>query len=361
MKKTIFIFLLGLLFIFKIKAQAPFYLNKYYLKSEINIKSLVYAEVDYTNPIEVWEKEFGVSKTLSTIVDFSLPKELHCDVYSPDDSYKRPAVILIHGGAFISELGNKNDASIVKLAYEFAQRGYVAISIEYRTMNLLTPSFIKAGYTALQDTRAAVKYVANHSKELNIDPSQIFVGGISAGAVTSLNFGFVEQGENIAGREKKLDEMFGCIDCVGEFEKTPYEIKGIFSLSGALFDLNVMDNNDTPVILFHGKKDRMVPYNHGIPFEKISSKYNAFIDKCISLAKGYPLLIRELKEGKVLDVYGSENIHNHYSALSKSSKHIQVKDGDHYLLYSGNNVLTSQGLKIVHDISTFMYNNLKAN
>ena len=57
------------------------------------------------------------------------------DIYTPtgDTQTSRPAMIWVHGGAFAA--GDKAKAPYPKLANEFAQRGYVALSINYRLMS----------------------------------------------------------------------------------------------------------------------------------------------------------------------------------------------------------------------------------
>src|SRR5690349_5480617 len=58
-------------------------------------------------------------------------RPLLLDVYQPessDTSWKRPAMIAIHGGGFL--FGDKNE--MTNLCREFAARGYACFSINYR-------------------------------------------------------------------------------------------------------------------------------------------------------------------------------------------------------------------------------------
>ena len=58
-------------------------------------------------------------------------RSLYLDLYQPDVadlSFKRPAVIAIHGGGFL--FGDKSE--MTNLCREFAARGYVCVSINYR-------------------------------------------------------------------------------------------------------------------------------------------------------------------------------------------------------------------------------------
>ena len=54
------------------------------------------------------------------------------DVYCPDsDSINRPVLMFIHGGGFKG--GIKHKPEIVEMANYYASRGWVYISIDYRT------------------------------------------------------------------------------------------------------------------------------------------------------------------------------------------------------------------------------------
>lgn len=100
-------------------------------------------------------------------------RKLFLDVFSKNDNKKnKPAVILIHGGGWKS-----GDKSLEKFSANFlANRGYVAIPIEYR----LSP---EAKYpAALDDIISSIDFVINKSNELNIDKNKIALMGESAGA-----------------------------------------------------------------------------------------------------------------------------------------------------------------------------------
>ncbi len=85
----------------------------------------------------------------------------------------RPAIVLIHGGAWV---GGSAEIFFPHARY-FASRGIVAFSINYR--------LIKPGGPGMQecvdDCRAALAYIRKHAAELGVDPTKIAVMGDSAG------------------------------------------------------------------------------------------------------------------------------------------------------------------------------------
>jgi pectinesterase len=99
-------------------------------------------------------------------------REMHIDIYSPANlNGPKPAILFVHGGGWRS--GNKNmDAP---MAICFAQKGYIAATVEYR----LSP---EAPYpAALFDIKTAIRWLRKNARELNIDPKKMAIAGTSAG------------------------------------------------------------------------------------------------------------------------------------------------------------------------------------
>ena len=246
--------------IISLPAQDYVFENPYYLDSEIDFKTYTYAQVNVGDIVKIWEEEFEISKSISYLIDYKSTVNLSIDNYRVNDNKTRPVLILIHGGAFLPNVGSKEDSSIKMLARQFSKRGFSVFSVEYRTMNFLTPSFLKAAYTATQDVKASIRYISNHQNELSIDAEKIFICGVSAGGITTLHSAYLDDKDNFNGRIGKFDRMYGCLDCIGEERLKDYSIKGIINIAGGTFDLSVFDNNKhIPVLSIHGTDDNIVP------------------------------------------------------------------------------------------------------
>ncbi|MDF2445390.1 MAG: alpha/beta hydrolase [Moraxellaceae bacterium] len=103
------------------------------------------------------------------------PQPLQGDLYLPAGSApsvgEYPVVLLLHGGAWRS--GDK--ASMRGLGQVLADRGYVAMSINYR----LAPG---ARYPApLQDMQQAVRWLQQHAGEYRLDMGRLAAWGYAAG------------------------------------------------------------------------------------------------------------------------------------------------------------------------------------
>lgn len=114
---------------------------------------------------------------IETGVPFATPEmvELHCDIYSPlareATTRGRPAILLIHGGAWSS--GSRT--GLGGYALRLARDGFVAIAIDYR----LAPRWKFPAQ--VDDVRSAIRWMSDHSESLGIDPSRIGIFGYSAG------------------------------------------------------------------------------------------------------------------------------------------------------------------------------------
>src|SRR6266540_2081813 len=134
------------------------------------------------------------------------PIELHLDIYQPrgDTAARRPVIIWMHGGYFI--FGDKSD--MASYAEEFARRGYVAISLQYRLRHGMStsdgPGLVAAAYDAYDDATTAVAWLESHADEYRIDVDNIAAGGYSAGAVTALNLAYLP-GSNGRPRGSVID------------------------------------------------------------------------------------------------------------------------------------------------------------
>ncbi len=184
-------------------------------------------------------------------------QELKMDIYYPrtdvDQLSKKPLVILIHGGGFIS--GDKD--YMRNTCVVLAQRGYIAVTISYRLGYPNQLLILEAIYRAQQDAQAALRFLVEHKDDYEIDTNWIFIGGGSAGAITANNVIYTEPSEwesYIPGAVSKL----GALNTSGNNLINTYTLKGNFNNWGAV-PLNTIDAQEMiPQIAFHGELDDVV-------------------------------------------------------------------------------------------------------
>jgi len=204
-------------------------------------------------------------------------QSLELDFYEPasTEEYltKRPLVVMLFGGAYV--LGNKADADMRAWCDSLAHYGYACASVEYRLDNVanfaLPDQGIRAAYRAIQDGRAAIRYLLEDPSGFgfNIDPAHIYVGGESAGAISAINIGYLEEAERPAETYSInfFNPDLGCLDCSGNNFVQPFTIAGIIDLWGATIDLDYIDAAENiPMVIIHGDQDNVVPFDTGPPF-----------------------------------------------------------------------------------------------
>lgn len=84
--------------------------------------------------------------------------------------------------------GDKNNLAL--RCSEFAQMGYVTVTINYRLSRDYTNNIMDAISDATEDARSAVDWLRENASEYKIDTENIFVGGSSAGGITALHLGY---------------------------------------------------------------------------------------------------------------------------------------------------------------------------
>lgn len=239
--------------------------------------------------------------------------DLDLDLYRPivDEKHKRqPLLVLIHGGAFYGS--DKRSEGFPEMAEYFARRGYVVASINYR-MGFWPwgQSVDRAGYRAVQDANAALRFLVSKSDEYNIDTANIFVAGSSAGAVTALNLAFMreenrpeasysmvsENFKNVLGLimhymfnwDVNIVSLLGLDVDLGEIAslnpeiQVPFRVKAVVNMWGAVHDLDMLGNSkNTAILSFHGDADEVLPYTEGYPFNDVLDDYWQDIMEAIS-------------------------------------------------------------------------------
>lgn len=173
--------------------------------------------------------------------------EMLClDRYAPagDTWTARPAVVVVHGGAFIA--GDKTMVNIVEIAQALARRGYVAVSINYRLAAQIPTNPSSAINDAKEDFKASVRFLRSVAGPWGIDPDRIACIGSSAGAFAVL------AGAYVPGEGQSGNPGFSS------------EVHAVVALAGAMNDVSEIETGEAPVCVIHGTADPLVPYSSGL-------------------------------------------------------------------------------------------------
>ena len=245
---------------------------------------------------------YGFSGALNNLeMDIYLP---NCD--DPSQESRRPLLMVVHGGAFIA--GDKTENNIQYICKQFAKRGYVTASINYRLgfisddqywscnypyYNCLfatdSSEWFRSYYRGVQDAKGALRYLINRNDLYRIDTSNVFVAGESAGAFISLGVAFMDLSSERPSQTFAISTAplpnpitdtcvfnsgisftpsgvlrpdLGGIDGTIEPSSIQYTIKGVGNMYGAMFSnllLQQIPNQPKPAIFsFHQPCDLVV-------------------------------------------------------------------------------------------------------
>ena len=285
----------------------------------------------------------GLAHNETSATPFAVPLQL--DVYYPEtNSSNRPVFMWIHGGGFTG--GKKDRPDIVEMAKYFSSRGWVFVSIDYRTTEELCdseemetckdkligiarsgpnevvsfyrgiaprewiefaiaqePDSVKklqqsiAQYAAQRDAKAALRWLIANADTYAINRDYITVGGNSAGAVTTIALG-------ISNLDDFRDEISLADDptlSTTHLDET-YDVKSMvyFWGSNAKLDLfeavygldqyNRYDSSDPELFMGHGEaEDLQTPYAGALELQDIYDSLGVYSElKTLLLPDGSP-------------------------------------------------------------------------
>jgi acetyl esterase/lipase len=157
---------------------------------------------------------------------------------------------------------------MVKMANNFAKRGYVAVSINYRLLgdgncageNPPSQQCVNAAFAAQHDAQAAVRWLRANAAAYGVDPTRIAIGGGSAGAVTALAVA-VNSGDPGNSGNSGYSSKVGAAIAISGF--LPHD------------EASLYDASDSPILMFNGTADPVVDYSKGV--QTAVDLYNAHV------------------------------------------------------------------------------------
>lgn len=202
-------------------------------------------------------------------------EELLADVYSPDEesTEARPVVLLIHGGGWRG--GTKNAGGVTAIGNGLAQRGFVAVSINYRLVKPAGDGKIANQWpAAIDDCRQAVRWIRENAEKLNVNATKIGAAGDSAGGhlVSLLGTTDVAKEGETSTRVQAVVNIYGPGDLTKDWTK--YDIDANIAVQGMIDNFlgkgNVenqkaasptlhVDDKSANFLILQGGKDQLVP------------------------------------------------------------------------------------------------------
>jgi para-nitrobenzyl esterase len=222
------------------------------------------------------------------------PMDLLLDVYQPvrDAPPPMPVVVVIHGGGFVG--GTHKHAQLSSMAKGFAERGWVAFSIDYRVAKhagTLPPGYPEldgeeagiaqaeqwnALYPACRDAKAAIRWIRSKADTYSLATDHITAIGGSAGSFIAVALGVSNEDDCVTEISDEADPTLA-----GTHLDQSSKIHTIIDHWGGpaiLTMLNVInpgdrfDASDPPLSIVHGTEDPIVPFTSA---EDLKAAYDA--------------------------------------------------------------------------------------
>ncbi|MGL4336367.1 MAG: alpha/beta hydrolase fold domain-containing protein [Turicibacter sp.] len=247
---------------------------------------VIQGEIELLNVRWIRDVEYINRESETLKLQILVPKDIN------DEMINRPTVVYVPGSAWHKQ----NVLDSVPRLTKLAEKGFVIVLVEYR------PSEVAPFPAQIHDVKAAVRYIKENADVYGIDTEKVVIFGDSSGGHTSLMVGFTGEQDLTEKNDAhfKYDcSVKGVIDFYGptdisrmndvpstqnHIEKSSPEgfligqkhvLKNLELVKPTIvMNYIAQDKVIPPTLIFHGDKDRLVPFNQSILLVEALEKYN---------------------------------------------------------------------------------------
>ncbi len=178
----------------------------------------------------------------------------------------RPAIVFIHGGGWVG--GDKRAGPFIGHALQYAAKGYVCVSVNYRLDNAKLP--------CIQDVKCAVRWFRAHAEKYNFDPERVGAYGNSAGAHLVTMLGVSHTEKSLEGDGPWQDFSSAVQAVAASATPTVPRLRGGSEEDVKLIQpMSYVSAEAPPFLLFHEESDRTVNVSNSDDFVKALEKAGA--------------------------------------------------------------------------------------
>ena len=196
--------------------------------------------------------------------------EAKLDLYRPATAGPHPTVLHIHGGGWT---GGSRESAVLR-ALPWLQMGYAVVNVSYRLAR------VAPAPAAVEDCLCALRWLAAHAKQYDLDVTRVVTTGYSAGGHLALTTGMIPASAGLDRqcpatvefpRVAAIVNWYGISDVVDLLDGPNMKLYAVAWL-GSLPDreaiarrvspLTYVRQDLPPTLTIHGDADPTVPYSH---------------------------------------------------------------------------------------------------
>ncbi len=298
-------------------------------KKKQNIKSILLVFIILVISFHTsYQKSLAEEKDVIIETDIIYGKvgdvDLMLDIARPAKTKGRlPTLVFIHGGSWGWYSGSSRKQYIRDIR-EAAIRGYVAVTIGHRLISVRENGKVKYPFPVqVHDVKCAVRWLRENARRYNVDPNRIGVVGWSSGGHLALMLGLTDPSHGLEGdcgnmeyssRVQAVIRLAGITDLMSQYidtynsrsyvmdflGSTPEEVPERYA---AASPITYVSDDDPPILLIQGDKDRYVPLSQAELLVKRMNEVRASHTLIIMRGKGHDGLVYFGEDNPVWDFF----------------------------------------------------------
>jgi acetyl esterase/lipase len=166
---------------------------------------------------------------------------------------KRPLVIFFHGGFWDTAMATQ----FVPHCLHFTHQGALAVAVETRVQSIHGTGAIEA----LEDAKSFLSWLVSYADHLQVDLDKIVLSGAAGGSLLALNIAMEKQPKKAAPLPYQIRALVlfsTLLDSTIDMALRRFPDK---KSAKAHSPLKLLRRKLPPMMLFHGRNDRMTPFD----------------------------------------------------------------------------------------------------
>ncbi|WP_339922065.1 alpha/beta hydrolase [uncultured Cyclobacterium sp.] len=218
---------------------------------------------------------------------------LKMDIYLSDEQKKdKPAIVFFFGGGWVSGSWDQFRPH----ALHFSKKGFVCILVDYRVSSRQKTS----PFDAIEDAKAAMKYVKKNAVRLGLDSAKVIASGGSAGGHLAAATATIQGFEGLENREISSKPIALLLyNPVIDNGPAGYGYDRLADRYKEVSPLHNLHKGVPPTLFLLGTKDKLIPVATAEYYKTAMEKLGSYCD--LILYEGQPHGFFNFKNREIYD------------------------------------------------------------